>query len=121
MKLHITEEQLNELSEKAKTELFRWYANTPLDFRKGVETTIKNGIAYLPLLSIGQMIEFLDETWNLPNYWFIESEGHARHEEFPHEWNIYISGALDEEDDLKGNAAELCDALWLVVKQELEA
>ena len=59
MKQHITIEQLNELNKKQREKLLEWYDNL-----EGDEKCISCGI-YLtnqpPLLSIGQMIEFLVE------------------------------------------------------------
>ena len=62
MKQHITHLQLNELPDKAKEILFSWqlqkgYTNYGEDFQDeaGIHTEID-----MPLLSIGQMIEFLE-------------------------------------------------------------
>lgn len=56
MKQHITVEQLNELSEKGKETLLLWCIE-----HRYYETLNPIRDAIIPLLSIGQMIEYLDE------------------------------------------------------------
>lgn len=69
MKQYITQEQLNELSDKGKDRLCKWWEPQPGDLVLDGETEsieplmccedeIEKGIDF-PLLSIGQMIEFL--------------------------------------------------------------
>ena len=84
MKQHIIVKQLKELSKKGTKRLLDWSMD---------------GRDYNPLLSIGQMIEFLGD-----------------------EWFTYI--ALQNKDDLKqfmvAKNDVLCDALWQAVKEVLE-
>lgn len=126
MKQHITIEQLNELSDSAKSALRDWckddqgsmWAFYEKAVNKWYDYSIsgddssagkvirypsgKEGKAY-PLLSIGQMIEFLKNETN---------------------FNIDYSGLDDTwgvrlEEKEFGNK-ELCDALWSAVKTVLE-
>jgi len=94
MKQQITEEQFNELNEEKQTQLIKWARSN----RYGV------GVTWLPLLSIGQMIEFLDDNdddWKSCAFVDNGSMGDYGWEEF---W---------ERDKSK----ELCDALWKEVKE----
>lgn len=101
MKQHITAEQLNELSEKGKKKLRKWSQN--LDSSFDLTEDNDNG---LPLLSIGQMIEFLQQH-------------HLKTD--PMNMTITYSSSLlswwfkDEKQ-----YRELCDALWEAVKEVLE-
>lgn len=102
MKQHITIEQLNELSEKAKKKLGKKWVLQEGDkyggywtvdgLREGImqmdddgELCPQGGVWLLPLLSIGQMIEFLGNGW----------------------WTKVNS---------LGEINDLCDALWEAVK-----
>jgi len=82
MKQHITKVQLNELSGKGKVRLFKWITEKGYARNLDVEPN--------PLLSIGQMIEFL-----------VDSD--------------YIMM-----DDFDFDDNELCDTLWQATKEELE-
>jgi len=171
MKQHITLKQLNELSEKGKKRLKKWwkpkegdwvytpdwYEDEPIyakdanwDYgkiydedgkqigisaptpeikrwkkvkQKGYEwlygitdedgDLISVGKADLPLLSIGQMIEFLDENVGHPHWEFERSHGIDSHG-----WEIEIWGIM-EEDNFRKGGRELCDALWEAVKELL--
>jgi len=98
MKQHITVEQLNELSENGKSNLVDWYnENNKLPvFQPIPETDL--------LLSIGQMIEFLDK--NNDTNWEIRL----------HKPRYDVRTYLSEEED----HGELCDALWGAVEEVLE-
>lgn len=92
MKQHITIEQLNELTENQKQKLYDWNHNRYSHFGR---------VDYC-LLSIGQMIEFLDKDISLMR----TTSGH---------WHI----GEYEENSMSVNL-ELCDVLWEVVKEILE-
>ena len=105
MKQHITLSQLNELSEKGKEKLRKWWKPEEGDMcvtNTGYEVFIGEHVDYerfqafmadLPLLSIGQMIEFL------------EVHGNDCYTVFDIWWHMKM---------------ELCDALWEAVKEVLE-
>ena len=63
----------------------------------------------LPLLSIGQMIEFLSDTGN--NFWI-------SYDRNPMLWS-YTKGKTPHPED-QNTIPEICDALWEAVKEELE-
>lgn len=101
MKQNITLEQVNELNEDQKHQLTNWFRDEgPWDI---VELTNEDKI---PLLNIGQMIEFLgnpeirqvemeeDESGTIVK-WIVE---------LPSNWN---------------SSVELCDALWSAIKRVL--
>lgn len=92
MKQHITVEQYMELSKEGAERLYRWR---------------RDGRNYDNLLSIGQMVEFLDE----------EREIKIKREDpfMSNEWQ-YINecGLIDFH-----NAKKLCDNLWEAVKEVL--
>ena len=122
MKQHITPKQLNELSEKGKERLRKWWKPKYADFfycfyqKKrflyGVFDLVsassmeKINDDDFPLLSIGQMIEFLDWPLVINSYVKItdRSEG----------WVVKKIKYTINEDK------ELCDALWKAVKEVLE-
>ena len=99
MKQQITDKQLNELSEKGAIKLREWshskYANDDKDYPNWNNFDKENKYGLLPLLSIGQMIEFLDENRDL------EIE------------------AGFEKGILWWKSEELCDALWEDTKEAL--
>jgi hypothetical protein len=102
MKQHITPDQLNELSEKGKRRLIQWYNLKKIDDLKN-----KTGDApKTPLLSIGQMIEFLEETTKYQLHILRRTV----------DWKI-IHGKQQYGKVLGG---ELCDALWEAVKEVLD-
>lgn len=90
MKQTITPEQLDELSEGGLYKLRDWLES--INIIEGLPADRK------PLLSIGQMIEFLD--------------GHGAQAQF----KLGIAIAKWSERD----EPELCDALWEAVKEVLE-
>ncbi|HEX8965414.1 MAG TPA: hypothetical protein VF820_03220 [Patescibacteria group bacterium] len=120
MKQHITIEQLNELSEKGKERLQYWYAASK--YPKTVKVKLPEGFTIttykeelwkrkkLPLLSIGQMIEFLEEKHELRrSHWentkFIKPSSTTQIS-WTHESSI--------------NSHDICDNLWESAKEELE-
>ena len=122
MKQHITVEQLNELSEKGKEKLRKWWKPIvgdwfdddgymriiPDDETKGA--FVLNSF-HTPLLSIGQMIEFLD----FGNDFSIE------YEESNDSWRIYWG--LPKKQYKSGNPygdSELCDSLWEACREILD-
>ena len=113
MKQNITTEQLNELGEKGKKRLRKWWkplqgdyyvfncnldSSKPKDYASdivhdcgAIDTRHENDDDSLPLLSIGEMIEFLGDSYNQ-----------------------HISPLAWRGD------VELCDSLWEAVKEILE-
>ena len=122
MKQHITTEQINGLSKKGQGRLRRWWKPRDGDWyahssHRAWFTMLAHGAAKLekndnlPLLSIGQIIEFLDDTTG-ENFRTVGSKdvsqrsiGSPWHHWFTIHWN----------EDM-----ELCDALWEAVKEVLE-
>lgn len=103
MKQHITTEQLNELSEKGKGKLREWW---------------KPKVGDLPLLSIGQMIEFLDEQIDKHNQ-KVDENDEGEYIEYS------IERLLDRCWRLNGyfktiEYSNLTDALFSAVKEILE-
>lgn len=124
MRQHISVEQLNELSDKGKEKLREWYKKYKHEIIPGSSTTdIGQGTYFDPLLSIGQMIEFLEDQQltveNMEQYKNIY-------------WTVYLSNKYADDSvtwkNEKGEevftkiftSAELVDALWEAVKQVLE-
>lgn len=124
MKQHITPDQLNELTPEAKEKLREWWEPEEGDsfareFKDGemqTETVYHSWIgsyednkpdqSCFPLLSIGQMIEFLADN----------SNGYYEHSYIDDNFNKQVS---------IGNVAvgwrnDLCDDLWQAVKEVLE-
>lgn len=114
MKQHITAEQLNELSTVAKNNLDNWFARQPYQYtitavQKIGKTGFKN---HTPLLTIGQMIEFIQELSNnktdyIDNYFDHQIHGNGR-TGYDTDLSIGWSGTI-----------ELCDVLWKMVSQIL--
>ncbi len=105
MKQHITVKQLKELSDFGKGKLRKWWG-------KGKQK--KNAYWWtdklnLPLLSIGQMIEFLDEQSGEDISSYSERAGNVHTVGKP--WHHWFTIHWDKEYD------ELCDALWEAVKE----
>ena len=132
MKQHITVDQLNELSEKGKDKLRKWYRPQVGDMyfitwfdnkigswtqeefdliSRGANLDHNGDINYFrwPFLSIGQMIEFLDEQVNGLVLDFTLINGCV-------DGNAYING----ETLSTLNPKQFCDALWEAVKEVLE-
>src|SRR5258708_10141817 len=116
MKQHITTSDLDQLTEKGKERLREWWkpkkgdkaiSNTEYEAfigeREGYEDEFNIESAKYPLLSIGQMIEFLDDNFDhngfLGDYWDISVTEKG--------WSI-----LYKEGGDKIANVNLCDALW---------
>lgn len=139
MKQHITLRQLNELSDKAKERLRDWWkpnegdlvhapSNSPFseEVLSNIRPRLLGGVTYgvkddpdykgiAPLLSIGQMIEFLQNrvTGDLDLKILLNSEGSSV-------W-LGIDGIQQPMEGLGGDEdMELCDALWGAVRKQLE-
>jgi len=114
MKQHITPDQLAELSDKQKDNLVSWcfkndyFTRIPVPGEAARFTDLKKGISLVidaPLLSIGQMIDFLDEYGNV----WCKSSGDVELDRFIGSTAPYIHVFEDE----------LVDALWEAVKEVL--
>jgi hypothetical protein len=156
MKQHITVEQLNELSDKEKKKLQKWWtpyygnevacekrtwigingihghknylpsillANAICNCQQNLRENKKD---HFPLLSIGQMIEFLENKFGkgMGIYGYpanhspkVPNGGYAI-KIIPEENDVGIFGSRD--GYLSEGQEELCDALWEAVKEVLE-
>ena len=105
MKQHITNDQLKKLSKKGKEKLREFGYNLDSD----VEWHLPPDEG-LPLLSIGQMIEFLDEQ---------EFLSRIERDEL---WEVQIPKTKNGVNYAWCgiNKEELCDALWKACKEVLE-
>jgi len=134
MRQHISIKQLNELSEKGKERLRKWwkpkigdwqaYRNiTSLieepEFERDYEEYVLHIMAnkdILPLLSIGQMVEFLDE--------YQEKVGTDLEYIDESDYDRVVGTILRRYKNKNacdiGWKGELCDALWEAVKEVLE-
>lgn len=110
MRQHITVNQLNELSEKGKYKLNLFTKGKYKEYDKWISipynSSDKVNFIGLPVLSIGQLIEFLDK--HLSRRIVIE--------EIPDNWVFDLIGIPPQ----KFVEPELCDALWKAVKEVLE-
>ena len=104
MKLHIDQTQLNELSEKGKKKLRKWWKPKKDDkayswWKDKHNVDNPRLTKPLPLLSIGQMIEFLEDDW-----WekLTQIIGYGN--------DAYVDGDKNK---------DLADALWEAVKEVL--
>lgn len=120
MKQRITIEQLHELTEEQRERLWEWWKplegdvfiikGTPNSFLQNYIGTfsadsLKNfrekPRGYMPLLSIGQMIELIDNDYMLTRF---------------RQFKAIVTIQLGEET-IQHCEDELCDALWKVVKK----
>lgn len=120
MKQHITADQLNELSPKAKEKLREWWKPDISDllYRPDNPEGLQEIMGFIgeapikkecyPLLSIGQMIEFLDENGRL----WIEQEEEID-EDIPKKYRV-------QSRQHEYWSTELCDALWQACEEILE-
>ncbi len=98
MKQHITQKQLNELSDKGKGKLLNYCdKNNICRFGVVVDGKAHPLVDRLPLLSIGQMIEFLGDDYIYSLYL--------------HEGRAVLTMVKTE---------SVCDALWQACKEVLE-
>ena len=109
MKQEITIQQLNELSDKGKDQLKKWYSKR-YDKVALFGETFPDKQLINPLLSIGQMIEFLREKVN--GDWKHKPLSVLGEEVYP------FNGILADNFTLDINLT--CDNLWLAVKKVLE-
>jgi len=156
MKQYITAKQLNELSTKGKERLRKWWKPKEGDclywikpqctwwlvqydgtymyddiesIEKFTETNNEEK-AFLPILSIGQMIEFLEEK---AHFIRLHDTIHSRSEKqglvtMSADKGWTLESAFDDKNkdylnwrtDIKIEKKELCDALWSAVKEKLE-
>lgn len=106
MKQHITPEQINELSFKAKKAYEEWYkSHFDIWSNRIYVYEDENGVTQsdLPLLSIGQMIEFLYD-----------------HRPIKGNKTCYLPESFGDEYGLP-YPEEMCDDLWEAVKEKLNA
>jgi hypothetical protein len=128
MKQHITIDQLNELSDKGKERLREWWRPVAgdcvyeisfdmVDFTTEdcegmwpqLSIILSDKQRHLPLLSIGQMIEFLVGTYGKR----VDMDQVKDCSRDTSEWIV-------EAKHMSYHAEELCDALWESVKEILE-
>ncbi len=128
MKQHITVGHLNELSEKGKEKLKEWWWSKLDETDQWVEKDAHRiiGSAMFPTkewMTIGRMIEFLDEHWTFEKYqsfcilkergWGV---GDYNEPSGIESINYFASRVFTKNDHFP----ELCDALWAAVKEVLE-
>jgi hypothetical protein len=130
MKQRITVEQLQELTEEQKQRLREWWKPEPgdimLDIKMGcLETLVEGGngkaiiehiksdskARFLPLLSIGQMIELIESKDDCINITKLLTD--IDHKEL-WGWETALRHLRKSSCDI-----ELCDALWQIVKEVL--
>ena len=106
MKQRITEKNLDKLSVEARIRLISWSK-----ICKSFQDEILEGDydPNTPLLLIGQMIEFLDERWEYLSI----SRWHVGNKKTG--W-----GVTDTTHECRGGSTQLCSALWMAVRKELE-
>lgn len=115
MKQRITPNQLNELSDSQKIALRGWFLSK-FPITRGGEIPWVNTKPPLPLMTIGQMIEFLSDLQDNGDKectWLMLTKGEIR-------WYVGTMGSVFE--NIKGiyvECPELCDALWGTVKAKL--
>ena len=138
MKQYITEKQLDELSDKGTDRIWRfwtpavgdkvWYDDQTKDGHVGFLTD--NGEGYwndmsdpewlksdfIPLLSIGQMIEFLQKNTNCSSIML-----NAEYRIAGMYANKFLFGATNSGIFIAYNNEELCDSLWEAVKEMVES
>lgn len=128
MKQQITEKQLNDLSKSGQEKLLEWWKPKEGDFIVDLSNPTHTfcfwphtgglGKNYLPILSIGQMIEFLEDYANQENYGEWVKFGLSKNKD----WNVFMAPAQWSKTDKKLEFStnphpELCDALWEAVKE----
>ena len=126
MKQNITEKQLNELKGKDCSELFYMFSPSKDSPSVSGKKLYEYMLGHVPLLSIGQMIEFLEEKIGkgMGIYGFpadkslTHPEGGYVIKIVPMEGDTGIFGTMD--GYLGKQKPELCDALWSAVKEVLE-
>ena len=116
MKQHITVKQLNELSNiQGKKKLRKWWkpkaGDKILMYEDQVKVLLEGYLPMekekhnlLPLLSIGQMIEFLDEKDDYFRSWYTKGISTKEYKDRNFSWKY---------------KEEICDKLWEAVKEML--
>ena len=115
MKQHITTKQLDELSEKGKKKLRKWWKPKEEEYIAHAW----DGIQDLPLLSIGQMIEFLDDERYFDEVNIIQKYPYIRRPKHGGKWSVKNTWGWDGPEGEKYQI-ELCDALWSACKEILD-
>jgi hypothetical protein len=122
-KRRITAEQLDELTERQKVALRQWWNWQEGDFffdpyqnprQASIRVVCEDwqpGLDSLPVLDIGQMIQFLQ----------MQRPGHVEYQNMYDEslWRVYAKGMWREFPALFDDD-ELCNQLWQAVKTVLE-
>jgi hypothetical protein len=126
MKQHITEKQLNELSKEAKEGLSLWWDKRTNVSIEDEQSTCKityypDFLKRTPLLSIGQMIEFLDEHRKTILYITKLECGHNNFVWSTGSFSCIGNHTQDKKESkrLHDAGVELCDSLWEAVKEVL--
>lgn len=115
MKQRITSEQLNELTYTQKVSLRQWFL-MKFPITRGGEIPWINTKPPLPLMTIGQMIEYLSDLQDGGDKectWLMLTKGETS-------WYVGTMGSVFE--NVRGiyvECPELCDALWGVIKAKL--
>ena len=119
MKQHISPKQLDELSEKGKRKLNKWYKKYEWETIPGSTDGdgYSEGVYLEPLLSIGQMIEFLDEHRIVDLHIYADFPAANKDVTF----KVENKGIKKPNDGIgiHTKVGFLCDALWEAVKQVL--
>ena len=112
MKQHITLDDLNQLSKKGKKRLFLWSKTC-----KSFQDEIFEGDydPNFPILSIGQMIEFLEHHGKLGQILHFSTWTGAICA-----WRVTNKEGIPSQIDGRPDFKELCDTLWESVKEVLE-
>lgn len=115
MKQNITIDQLNELSEEGQRRLKEWWDNKYTTAIEDMTTTkytdATTAFFGMPVISIGQMIEFLDE----------QGKEDVEYGFDPAEVYNYKGGyVLIQWFDAKDHDLELADVLWKACKEILQ-
>ena len=108
MKQHITEEQLQKLTKKQKSNLIMYARLNHGGWLNPHTMQLRH------LLSIGEMIEFLvsNEKYVTCDQWIKD--------EF-HHWRVGLNWVSEDEFDYICEKEELCDALWMAVKEVIKS
>ena len=126
MKLHISQEQLNELSDIGKEKLMEWCSvnyKDPINCSSKEALTGTHGVekcewCMLPLLSISELIECLEK---YGVFYDLYGPQHARLTNQLSGWKLWYWPTKDikQEQSYQENN-EPCDVLWLAIKGVLE-
>lgn len=124
MKQHITEEQFNELLPEAMIKI-KDYFDKETDDRMGGISSISDSSDYSIILSIGQMIEFLNANGKAVRceQWVNDLDGSSLKGKGSYRVMTECYGIKDSDElnfEYLCEQPELCDALWMAVKEVLE-